>query len=119
MRLEALKISQMASGNLSLEITEDVTWEDFPSKAAEFLKMVVGRALLKITAPDTRIWLVWIRRRPFFLTFDDFPYGMGLESLMKLCNPAVRDLFNELKEKLANKAGVQAAQDGDKTNSFV
>lgn len=98
MRLEALKITEMASGNLSLELTEDVTWENFPDKAKKFLKIVRGRIIFKVTAPDTRVWLVLIRLRPFFLSFDDFPWGMSLDSIAKFCNPVVEKLYDELKE---------------------
>ena len=38
----------MASGNLSLLITEDVTWESFPEQADRFVKLFKGIVLIKV-----------------------------------------------------------------------
>ncbi len=97
MKLESLKINKMASGNLSLDLTEDVTWENFPEKAREFLNLVKGKVLFKSTLPDSRSWVVLIHWRPFFLTFDDMPWGMTLDSLVRFCNPLIERLYKDLK----------------------
>lgn len=83
----------MASGNLSLLITEDVSWESFPVQAEEFVKRFKGTVLRRIDTPVERIWIVLIRWRPFFLAFDDFPLGLSLDSMNQFCNPVVRDIY--------------------------
>ena len=86
----------MASGNLSLLITEDITWESFPRQAQEFVDRFKGKVLKRIDTPVERMWIVLIRWRPFYLTFEDFPLGLSLDSLSRFCNPVVRDLYKEL-----------------------
>ena len=92
---DKLEIQPMASGNLSLFITDQVSWESFPSAAREFVKRVGGRVMRRIDTPVERMWIVLIRWRPFFLTFDDFPLGLSLESMSRWCNPVIQDLFLE------------------------
>ena len=96
MKNKALKISKMSSGNLRLELTKNVTWENFPEKAKDFLTIVKGWALFKSTTPDKRTWLVLIKLRPFHLSYDKFSEGMSLDSLVSMCNPVIEELHNEL-----------------------
>jgi len=67
------KIEIMASGNLSLTITKDISWESFPHHAAEFVRRCGGIVLKRIDTPVDRMWIVLIKWRPFFLTFEDLP----------------------------------------------
>ena len=90
------QIRQMASGNLSLIITEDVSWETFPDQAQEFVAWAGGRVLMKMESPIEPMWIVLIKWRPFFLAFDDFPLGMSLDSMNWLCNSVVRELHQKL-----------------------
>lgn len=39
------EIIKMESGNLSLLITEDVSWESFPAQAEKFLKKFNGKVV--------------------------------------------------------------------------
>lgn len=89
-------IVTMASGNLSLLITEDVSWESFPSLAQTFMERVGGKVLFRIDTPVERLWIVLVKWRPFWLTFDDFPLGMSRDSMSIFCNPVVRVLYNQL-----------------------
>ena len=89
-------ITKMASGNLSLLITENVSWESFPEKAAEFVKRFHGHVLKRIDTPVERMWIVLIKWRPFYLTFDDYPLGLTLDSMTGLCNSVVLELHKEL-----------------------
>jgi len=86
----------MASGNLSLFITDQVSWQSFPSAARAFVQRVGGRVVRRIDTPVERMWIVVIRWRPFFLSFDDFPLGLSLDSMSRCCNPVIKDLFLEL-----------------------
>jgi len=85
--------SKMASGNLSLMISEDTSWESFPAEASAFLKKVGGRVLFKTDNPVERIWHVVIRWRPFWLSYDDC--GMSLDSIHSSCNSVVIALQEE------------------------
>jgi hypothetical protein len=95
------EIIEMASGNLSLLITEEVSWESFPGQAREFLDRVGGYVLKKIDTPVERLWIVLIKWRPFYLTFEDYPLGMSLDSMNAMCNSVVRELHQRLKSAAA------------------
>lgn len=89
-------IQIMASGNLSLLIADDVSWESFPEQAERFVERVNGRVLRKIDTPVGRMWIVLIQWRPFWLTFEDFPFGMSLDSMHASCNSVVEELHRAL-----------------------
>ena len=89
-------INTMASGNLSLLITEDVSWESFPAQAQQFVARFKGRALEQIDTPVERTWIVLIKGLPFWLTFEDVPLGMSLDSMSALGNPVIRELHHVL-----------------------
>jgi len=93
---DAPQLSTMASGNLSLLITEDVSWDSFPDKAQEFIHRFKGRVLWRGENAVDQMWIVLIKGRPFFLTLDDFPWRMSLDSMISFCNSVVRDLHLEL-----------------------
>jgi hypothetical protein len=95
------KIIEMASGNLSLLISEDVSWEGFPEQAREFMEWSGGYVIKKIDTPVERMWVVLIKWRPFFLTFDDFPLGLSLDSMTSLCNPVVKELHHKMMSSTA------------------
>jgi Protein of unknown function (DUF3630) len=89
----------MASGNLSLIVTEQVSWESFPGRAQVFLDRVNGRVLKRIDTPVERVWIVMIRWRMFWLTFEEFPVALSLDSMNRFCNPVVRDLCRLLTDE--------------------
>ena len=86
--------TKMASGNLSLTISEDTSWESFPDEARAFLRKVGGRLILRTDTPVERVWNVIIRWRPFWLAYDDFG-GMTLDSIHSSCNSVVLALQEE------------------------
>jgi len=90
------RVELMASGNLCLVITEDVSWESFPGQAQAFVARFAGTVLYRVDSPAERLWWVLIRWRPFVLAFDDFPVGLTLESVSRFCNATVRSLHAEL-----------------------
>jgi hypothetical protein len=92
-------IEKMASGNLSLFITEEVSWETFPEEAAKFMVLTNGTVLKKIDTPVERSWIVLINWRPFWLTYDDSPFGMSLDSMLGICNPVVRRLYGQITQQ--------------------
>jgi len=42
------------------------------------------------------MWIVLIKWRPFFLTFEDFPLRMTLDSMTRFCAPVVQGIHAEL-----------------------
>lgn len=86
----------MASGNLSLLVTENVNWKSFPEEARKFVDRFNGRVLKRIDTPAERTWVVLIKWRPFWLTYDDFPIGLSLDSMNRLCNQVVRQIHATL-----------------------
>ncbi len=89
-------IETMASGNPSLTITEDIAWETFPDQAADFLRRFNGIVLKRIDTGVDRMWIVLIKWRPFFLTFEDFPLRMTLDSMNRFFTPVVQEIHAEL-----------------------
>ena len=91
-------LQKMASGNLSVFVTDDVSYESFPDIAQRFLaRFFRGRVLIKFDGPVERTWVVLVRWRPFFLTFDDLPWGLTLVALHSSCNEVAQSIFLELK----------------------
>jgi len=99
------EIETMASGNLSLTITEDVSWKSFPSQAQAFLEMVKGRRLKIIDTPVERMWFVLIRWRFFFLVYEDLPNRMTLDSIHPSCNELIPELCKTLIEAKNTQSG--------------
>jgi hypothetical protein len=89
-------IETMASGNLSLTITEDTAWETFPDQATDFVRRFGGIVLKRIDTPVERMWLVLIKWRPFYLTFEDFPLRMTLDSMNRSCVSVIHDIHAKL-----------------------
>jgi hypothetical protein len=86
----------MASGDLSLLITADVSWESFPDQAQSFVDRFGGDVIERIDTPVERMWTVTIKQCNFWLAFDDFPLGMSLDSRNSSCNPVLRELYDAL-----------------------
>ena len=89
-------IETMASGNPSLTLTEDTEWETFPDQAADFVRMFGGIVLKRIDTPVERIWIVLIKWRPFYLTFEDFPLRMTLDSMNSSCASVIHEIHAHL-----------------------
>ena len=89
-------IETMASGNPSLTITEDTEWETFPDQAADFVRRFGGIVLKRIDTPVERMWIVLIKWRPFYLTFEDFPLRMTLDSMNGSCASVIHEIHAQL-----------------------
>lgn len=77
---DGLGLTTMASGHLCLNLSETVTWEQFPAYASTFVA-AVGATRARVTeAPDVRLWDLTIDGCPLQLVFDDFPQMVSLES---------------------------------------
>jgi hypothetical protein len=91
-----MQIQQMASGNLSLVVAEGVSWESFPQRAQAFLQQVGGFRIKTVETPVDRMWIVLVRRRPFFLAYEDILGQLTLDAMHSSCNRVVRDIFEEM-----------------------
>ena len=89
-------VRTMASGNLSLLITEDVSWESFPDQAQKFVERFDGVVIERLDTPVERMWTVMIKGCKFWLSFDDFPLGLSLDSRSGMCNPIIQELHSAL-----------------------
>jgi hypothetical protein len=85
----------MASGNLSLLISDDVSWETFPGLAQSFTDRFGGAVIKRIDSPVERIWTVTIQGCEFWLSFDDHS-GMSLDSKSSDGNAVVKELYGAL-----------------------
>lgn len=78
--LERLVIERMASGHLSLELTEQPSWESFERYADELLRRLDGRVVERDTTVDMHLWSVEIETVPLRLVYKDFSNRVNLES---------------------------------------
>lgn len=78
--MSALTIEEMASGHLSLVLSNSVDWSEFPTYAQELLPLVNARVLEKIDSAVVRIWKLVLPEANLLLVFDDFPLAVSLES---------------------------------------
>jgi hypothetical protein len=90
----SIEIRKMASGNLSLLIDEQSSWESFPRDAHAFIDRVGGTRLFQFETAVDRMWIVLVRRRPFWLAVDEL--GLSLDSMSRWCNPVVERLYADL-----------------------
>jgi len=81
LKLESLSIETMHSGRACLNLTSNLNWEEFPDYAKAVLNLLDGNISQKTDAVDVRIWEVIIDKEKFYLTFDDFPVMVSIESL--------------------------------------
>lgn len=81
LKLDALNLETMHSGRSCLNLTSRINWEDFPDYAKTLLELLEGKIEKKTDTVDTRVWEVSIERERFYLTYDDFPVMVSLESL--------------------------------------
>lgn len=98
LRLESLALEKVFSGNLSLNLTAQVSWEDFPDFAEKFISLIDGKVVEQIRAIDMHLWRVKVGECMLDLVFDDYPLMVTLES-------ADRDgdaLLERVHQKLAN-----------------
>ena len=94
--LDALAVKKMASGHLSLNLSEKVTWEGFPNYAAGLLRLLDGKLLNQSDGVDIRLWKVEIAGRTISLVFDDYPLMVAFESSDLDGDALIEDLHQRL-----------------------
>jgi hypothetical protein len=95
--LDKVKITEMASGHLCLELSENVSWHTFPTFAERFLLEVRGKTDEKIDTSVIRLWKVTCRNVAVKLVFDDVPLMVSLESDSDSGDLLLRTLEKELR----------------------
>ena len=96
LKLDKLAIGTMASGHLNLDISEKVSWDEFPEYASELVKICNGTVTDKADAPDTRIWSVSIGTADLRLVYADYPQMVSLESSSSVADHTIRQLHETL-----------------------
>lgn len=91
----AYRLDTMASGDLNLSISQDISWEDFLGTAKSFLREVDGTLVHRTDTSFERVWEVMIRGQKFWLSWDDNG-GMSLDSTCTACNEVVKSIYNDL-----------------------
>lgn len=94
---ELLKITNMHSGHLCLELTECISWDLFPSVAEATTQVIGAKILEKIDGPDIRIWKIEFGGAMLRLVFDDYPVMMTIESPDDLGDKQLRLIHDMLK----------------------
>lgn len=94
---DALSLRTNTFGRLSLNLTEQLTWEGFPSFAENFIQSVNGQLRKVSDGVDLRMWDVEIDAEVLCLVFDDFPVMVSVESYNKSGDEVLRRLFKELR----------------------
>lgn len=98
LQVDALSIHKMASGNLCLQLTERVEWEDFPNYVHEFLRVIGGEILEKNDAVDIRLWVVRIGDTKLWLVYEDYPQMVSLEPHEgQACDALLQNLHQKLR----------------------
>jgi len=77
--LERLELEPMASGNRSIRLTKQVSWEDFPEYAQSVVAFLGGAIVRQADSVVERVWTVRIDGRLFWISFDDFGLGISLD----------------------------------------
>jgi hypothetical protein len=76
--LELLLVREMASGDSSLLLTDQIPWESFPDYADTVLQLVDGSVVDRVDGPIERVWTVRIGGQLFWFAFDEV--GVSLDS---------------------------------------
>lgn len=95
---ELLKITNMHSGHLCLELTERISWDSFPGVAEATIQAIGAKILEKIDGPDARIWKVEAGGAMLRLVFDDYPVMMTIESSDDLGDMQLRLIYDMLRD---------------------
>ncbi|HFD11995.1 MAG TPA: DUF3630 family protein [Crenotrichaceae bacterium] len=97
MQTDVLNLTTMHSGNLCLELTECVSWEEYPEYVDEFMGLIGGRIVNKNDAPDMGIWIIEIGAHKIRIVYEDYPQMISLEPNDIDSNELIEKLFKRLK----------------------
>ena len=95
---DALALTQMASGHVCLNLSENIQWETFPDFAEQVLKAVDGHVKGKCDAADIRLWNVEIHGCALRFVFDDYPTMVSMESSDAEGDSMLKRLYREFSD---------------------
>lgn len=95
--LDALSLESMASGHLCVNLSERISWEDFPAYADALLVLIDGTSVNRFESVETRIWTVSIGHQTLRLVLEDYPMMVSLESESAEADDLLRELYEDLK----------------------
>lgn len=98
-KFDSLSLQQMASGHACLNLTEQISWEAFPSFADDLMHLIGGEITNKGDRPDLRVWEVCVEGNLLRLVFDDFPVMVSMESSDDQSDKLLARLFRVLRGK--------------------
>jgi len=87
--LEKLTLEQMASGNLSLRLTERVAWEDFPEYAEAIAAILDGHIVSRADSVVERVYSMQVGDDSYWIAFDDFAAGVSVDSRTESASAAL------------------------------
>ena len=90
---------KMASGNESIELTEEGNWETFPRFAEKYAEQIDAKVVKKIEAPDINLWEIEYEGIILNLVYDDFPNGVSIEPKDRGGQFAIEKLFKLVLEQ--------------------
>lgn len=86
------------NGHLSVELTEEGTWEGSPQFAEQFTKALGATKIKQVDGPDVRFWDLELDGVRLNLGYDDFPNGLSLRSYSDEGDGLIERLFTGLKD---------------------
>ena len=78
--LDALGLERMSSGHVCLNLSERVTWQQFPAYAESVLRVTGGKRTRVAESVELRIWDVSFLGATVSLVWSDYPEMVSLES---------------------------------------
>lgn len=96
MDFDMLAIEKMASGHECLNLSERISWENFPCFAEDFVALLGAEIVEKINGPDMRLWKIRYKTSTLRLVFDDYPLMVSLESSNNNGDQIIQDLHKIL-----------------------
>ncbi len=88
----------MASGDDLLELTQRVSWYEFPRYAIGIIDILGGEIINKADTPVERVWDVCIRGERFWISFNDFGLGVSLDSQTPQSSKQITAIQDSLRE---------------------
>ena len=93
-----MKLSKMASGNLCLNLSEKIDWDQFEEYANQITSLLKAKVKQKNESVVTIIWDILIDDQPLKLVYDDYPLGVTIESDNEDGNKKILEIFEVLKK---------------------
>jgi hypothetical protein len=88
----------MHSGNLCLNLTSKIGWEEFPGFVQSLLCSIGGRIIEKYDAVELRIWKSDFEGVTLSIVWDDYPVMVSIESSSSSGDQEINRIFEILNQ---------------------